>query len=82
MNGYGYGMGWMGYAGGFLMLVFWILVIILLVALVRGAFNWHAPHHDEKPRSNRALEILEERYARGEIEREEFESKRHDLLNR
>ena len=68
---HGYGM---GFGGGF-MLLFWILIIIVVILLVRSVAG-HFPA--ERPR--RALEILEERYARGEIEQEEFEQKRRDLM--
>ena len=54
------------------------LVWLLIVALVGLAIWWlvrelRAPHRD------RALELLRERYARGEISREEFERQRRDL---
>lgn len=76
----GYGMG--GYAlwGGLMMVVFWGVVIVVIVAVVRwlvGSTSGHHPHTQE--RSNRALEILEERYARGEIERDEYLQRRDDL---
>lgn len=70
--GNGYGMGF----GGIFMWLFWILVIIgvvWLVKLMMGGGEGDSP----PPRS--ALEILKERYARGEIDREEFEQKRRDL---
>lgn len=68
--------GWMGF-GWIFMALFWGLVIVGIVALVRwlGTSNRESPG---APRS-KALDILQERYARGEIEREEYEQKRRDL---
>jgi putative membrane protein len=55
------------------MALFWVGVVLLGVWAVRQfAAN-------NRPTGDPALEILEERYARGEIEREEFESRRRDL---
>lgn len=67
--------------------VFWGLIIWVIVALVRGGFrNGHMCEHnhsdsvrEEKEKSS--LEILKKRYARGEIDRKEFEEKKKDLLN-
>ena len=47
---------------------FWILVIAGIVALVRGTSGGGG--------SDSALRILEERYARGEVSREEFLERR------
>ncbi|MEF8793220.1 SHOCT domain-containing protein [Thiohalorhabdus sp.] len=75
MGNGGFGMGF----GGPLI---WILVIVVLVALVpwvvrQGSQNSAAGGGGAG--SNRALEVLKERYARGEIDREEYQRKRTDL---
>ncbi len=68
--------GWWG-MGGF-MGFGWIVILIAAVAvvwlLVRGPL---AGGGEIERRS--ALDILKERYARGEINREEFEQKKRDL---
>ena len=69
--GYGSMMGWFG--GGFMMIVFWALFIALIVWIVREVSGRHS--HS----SSQALNILKERYAKGEISKEEFESKKKDL---
>ena len=56
------------------MLIFWALVITGIVLLIRWFVRTGAP----APR-DRALEILRERYARGEIDKNEFEAKQRDL---
>jgi len=70
--GYGYGMGgpWMFV----FMFIFLVLVVVGIVLLVR----YLSPHAKTKP-SEGALEILKNRYARGEIEKAEFEEKRKAL---
>ena len=77
MGGYGsYGMGWFG---GIFMIVFWVLVIAGVVLLVR----WVAASSKKRETGGVAdspLEILKSRYARGEINKEEFEEKKKDLL--
>lgn len=69
-------------AGGLGMLVFWGLVLGLVVWAVRG-FGGSNPQHppsSTQPGSQpTALEILQARYARGEISREEYETIRRDL---
>ncbi len=56
------------------MLLFWALVIIGIVLGIRWLVRQGRPEM-----SDSALEILRQRYARGEINREEFEAKRKDL---
>ena len=74
-GGWGVGnmMGWFG--GGIMMIAFWILLVALIVWVGRE-FGGRA-HRSDSP----ALEILRERYARGEINKEEFESKKKDLAS-
>lgn len=77
MGEFGTWGGWMPGFGWILMLLFWALVILGVAALVK----WLAGGMGEnrRPPEKGALQILEERYARGEIGREEFEQKKHDL---
>ncbi len=75
-NGYGNMMGWFG--GGIMMIIFWaafILFIVWIVKEVSGRNNSDKPRHGKS-----ALEILEERYAKGEIDKKEFEEKKKDLI--
>lgn len=67
--------GWHGYGGGF-MWVFWILVIAALIWFVSSAAR---DRRNSAGREKTALDILRERYARGEIDRDEFEQKKKDL---
>jgi putative membrane protein len=71
-------MGWMCGAWGigmmFMMFVFWILVIVGLVLALRWLMS-----ESKQRRSDSALEILRQRYARGEINKEEFEARKKDL---
>ena len=71
MGEYGWGCMWLG------MLLFWGLLIAGIVMLLR--FSRGAGHCGRREREKSALDIVKERYARGEIEREEFEQKKRDL---
>ena len=57
-------------AWGFMGIAFWILLIALIVLLVRGR---PAPARDS---ADAAIRVLEERFARGEISREDFLERR------
>lgn len=69
----GWGFGGMGYG----MLLFWGLVILIIVVLLRNLWGSRDLNLPEKEKS--ALEILDERYARGEIGKEEYDEKKRDL---
>ncbi len=71
---YGHMLGW-GMAGGLMMVLFWVLIVLFVVWLVREVGS------TSSNQANKALEILKERYAKGEINKEEFESKRKDLTS-
>jgi len=75
--GYGPGMmgwGFGGWFGPIIMIVFWALVILGIVYLVRAIAGSRKVGKDES-----AIDIARKRYAKGEITKEEFESLREDL---
>ncbi len=82
VTGWQYG-GW-GMMGGLswwwfmpiFMILFWGLVIWGIVALVRGLSG---PRGSDSSKADSALEVLKRRYARGEINKEEYEEKKKDL---
>ena len=82
MGYYGNGMGWGGWlAMSLSFVVFWGLLIALVVWLVRSFRHDSATGSSNgSARANRADEVLAERFARGEIDDEEF-NRRRELLH-
>ncbi len=76
MMNWGYGMGW---GGMIIMAVFWISVIAGIIFLIRWVVLSTDRRHETKAEDS-ALEILRKRYAKGEINKEEFEEKKKDLV--
>lgn len=79
MHGYGFMNGWgpMSPVMWLFMLIFLGLIVIGLIALLRWVLNRGNPLLSKSPET--ALDILKKRYARGEIDREEFERMKKDL---
>ncbi len=79
------GMGWgFGLVGLIMMVLFWGAVIVGIVFVVRALSQQSAQRNGQETGFSAqgrrpALELLEERYARGEIDREEFLERREDL---
>ena len=69
--------GW-GFGGGIMMIVVWVAVVLFVVWLVKELRNESGK---DSARSKTALDILKERYAKGEIDRQEIEEKKKDLVN-
>jgi putative membrane protein len=76
MIGWGYGMGWLGMI---FMIAFWIAVIVGIIFLIRWLVVSTGSKGQRTSAEESPLEILKRRYARGEIDKEEFEQKKKDL---
>ncbi len=69
--------GSIGYGGMLLGTIFWILIIVGVVLLIKWFLEQGTTQTTSGGES--ALEILKKRYARGEIGKKEFEEKKRDL---
>jgi putative membrane protein len=83
MMGGGAWMGW--FAGPLIMIAMLTVVVVIIVVLIRwlgGTGHGVLPMHPQGSSGMTPLNILEERYARGEIDKEEFEERRKVLGTR
>lgn len=71
----GWGMGF----GFIFMILFWALIAAAILAVIRWALRASESPERHAPREKSPLEIVRERYARGEIGREEYEQLKQDL---
>ena len=69
------GFGYFGIFGAILMLLFWVAVIAGVVWFIKWLFEQSSGRTKKS-----ALEILDEKYARGEIDDEEYERRKGKLL--
>ena len=67
MGGFGMGFMW----------IIWIIIIVAVILLAKGYFSPAKKVGESTGES--AMNVLEKRYARGEISKEEFEEKKRDL---
>jgi putative membrane protein len=77
MHDWGFGWGWGGgmFFGPLFMIGGPILLIVLVVLLIR----WLSGNRDVRRDTRTAREILDERFAKGEIQRDEYEERRKTL---
>jgi putative membrane protein len=68
-------------AGGLVMMLMMLLFWGLVIAGAVLGIRWLVRQGRDE-RSDRALDVLRERYARGEIDKDEFDAKRRDLGGR
>lgn len=72
----GFGMGLFGLI---LMLLFWVGLILLAVWLAKALFQGNRSTGSSSRPTNSAREILDQRYARGEITREQYDLMKQDI---
>ena len=79
MYGYYNYVPWGG-LGFIIPILFWVLLVVLLVGIFsRGMRYGNHGNHERFRMEKTPLDILQERYAKGEIEKKEYEEKKKDL---
>jgi putative membrane protein len=68
----GFGFGWI------FMILWWVLIIVGIAALVKWMVT-PSGGHSRTGSGSKALDILKERYARGEIDEQDFQKRKRDL---
>ncbi|HEX9971019.1 MAG TPA: SHOCT domain-containing protein [bacterium] len=72
-----WGMSW-GWGGMLFQLLFWLVIVFLIIWGVKQIAGRNQ-NSNQLTRKDNVLDILRERYAKGEIDKEEFEAKKRDL---
>ena len=74
------GRGWGGMMGGGVgMILFWGVIIVVIVLAVRRFGGFGPGRESAAPTEKTPLQILQNRYARGEIDKQEYEERRKTL---
>ena len=71
----GWGIAWMVFISIFIAAIIVGIILLIIWLVKRASYSGYALE-----KQGRALDILKERYARGEIDREEFEQKKRELV--
>ena len=71
-----FGFGPFGGFGWIFMILWWVLIIAWIIVLIKWLMAQSPGSHGHEKSS---LEILKERYAKGEIDKKEFEERKKDL---
>jgi len=74
MGNWGHMMGY-GYGGGFM----WLIVLLLVGVVIYFLLQTSKSKSSDVSTTETPLDILKKRYAKGEIEKEEFDRKKKDL---
>ena len=69
-HGWGMGFGW----------ILGLAILVVVIWIIVKALNQSTSNNQQRDKS--ALDILKERYAKGEIDKEEFEQKKQDLMDK
>ena len=72
--------GWWGFGMMLASLLFLALIVVGIVFVVRSSSEGGGTAH--RPERSSALDILDERFARGEIDQQEYEERRRNLSDR
>ena len=82
-GGWGWGYSMMGGFGWVFMLLLAVLVAAMVAGLLRDVLGGASRHRGApKASGSSALRILDERFARGEIDADEYRRRRDDLMSR
>jgi putative membrane protein len=76
MTGWSMGIGGLGFV---LMAVFWVAIIAAAIWLLGNIFPRNNVPRVANDTAHVAVDILKQRYARGELSKEEFEALRQDI---
>lgn len=74
--GHGWNFGMQSFTGGVFMILLWVLIVLGVIYLVK---NNNITDNNNTRQYDNAIELARKRYARGEINKEEFEKIMHDL---
>jgi putative membrane protein len=82
-NYYGPHAGGYGYRGGGLLeivftILFWSAIFTIVIFLIKGLKN-SGKYRDFEQRNDSALDILKQRYAKGELNKKEFDQMKKDI---
>ena len=75
MGNWGHMMGY-GYGGGFM----WVILVVLVGVVIYFLLQASKSKGSAGSTTETPLDILKKRYAKGEIDKEEFEQKKKDLI--
>jgi putative membrane protein len=77
-GGYGYGYGWWAW-------LFWIIILVIIVWIIASLASRGRRRRDNNgdiADKETALDILKQRYARGEISKDQYEQMKKDIETR
>lgn len=75
---WGWGPEMMGWGGGFVMVIFWVVIIVGVTLLVKWLTASSGKEAGTSAKES-PMEILKRRYAAGEIDKKEFEERKKGL---